>query len=165
MVQLANPRQQPIGLFGDLQTAETALNAVQEAGFSVENLSVMPQSLEPNPVIEDTEAKKSAGGGAIAGALSGAIGGLLFSYMSLNSPGTPDPQPISNAIGLVLAASGIGAAGGGLIAALSGAGVHKGAADPEYADLAHNYLVVAENTTPQDLAPIQEILRHCGSQM
>lgn len=165
MVQIIDTRQSPIGLFPNQETAEVALKALEEAGISTENLSLIPRTLDPNPPIRDTEAKKSAQAGAIAGALSGCLGGLILGFMSVHTPNLPDVDAARHIIGLILAGSAIGAAGGSLISGLGGVTVPKGEAEAQYAGLEQNCLIVLDGDAPENLSQIAEILRQHGSSL
>lgn len=142
--QSALPNRNPIGLFANLESAESARQALQEAGFARDRISLVPRSLDPNPPVRDTEAKNSAGPGALMGTAFGAIGGLMVGYVSLVLPNTPIVH-VSSVVALVLAGSGIGAAMGGLIGAVTGTYVHKAEAEPEnYGEMAQQYLMFVE---------------------
>jgi hypothetical protein len=162
MEQFVDPRQSPVGLFSNLETAETALDTLQNAGFSADHLSLVPQSLEPDPAVKDTELVESAKPGAIAGSLFGAIGGLLLSFLGSAGSGVPTGLSLENTIGLVLIGSGLGAVAGGLLAAMAGANVPK--AEVEHSDATHHYLILAEGTSDR-ISQAKEILRQHGSQM
>lgn len=137
------PNQNPVALFEDQEAAEAARQALQAAGFAAEQVSLVPRSLDPNPPVRDTEARKSAGGGAIVGSLFGAIAGFLVGYISLILPRTPIID-IGNVVGLVLAGSGVGAAMGGLIAMVTGTYVHKGEVEPQYAQMKQQFLIFVD---------------------
>jgi hypothetical protein len=151
-----------LGLFPDLPMAEAALRALQEADSSLQNVLIMPQILQPTPSIQDTEAKRSAGGGAIAGSVFGSMAGLLLGMMNVISPDVPHIDSAQVLIGMILAGAGVGAAGGSLIGALSGLKVPKGAAEPESAE-ATNYIIVAEQITPDQVIKAKALLQQQGS--
>jgi gas vesicle protein len=60
-------------------------------------------------------------------------------------------------VGMTLAGAGVGAAGGGLIAALSGASVRKDAVET-LAKPVESYIVVAEQITPEQVIQAKQIL-------
>jgi predicted lipid-binding transport protein (Tim44 family) len=150
----------PIAIFPDRPTAEAAHHALQEAGFSTEQLSVVAQDIAPSPPVEKTEAKQSAKGGAMAGAMFGALAGLLLSVVSTQTLGTAAFGPIDNLIGMVLAGSGIGAIGGSAIAALMGASVYSGESRMDYIN-PMRYLVLAEGTE-EELVKAKTVLEQQG---
>jgi hypothetical protein len=138
----------PLAIFPDRETAEAAYSTLQEAGFAAERLSVKSQDIAPSPPVEDTEAQRSAGGGAIAGAIFGALAGLLLSVVSTQTEGTAALGPLNNLIGVVLAGSGVGAAGGSLIAALMGASVYRGETRMDYIEPVR-YIISAEGNSEE----------------
>lgn len=150
----------PLAVFPDRTRAESAHQALQNAGFPADHLSLVVQEKTPSPPVEKTEARQSAGGGAIAGAMFGAIAGLLLSVVSTATLGTASFGPISNLIGMVLAGSAIGAAGGGAIAALMGASVYKGESRQDYIEPAQ-YLIFAEGNT-EEVARAKHVLEQQG---
>lgn len=162
MANIANPPQYPVGLFADRPAAEAGLRALQETGFPNEQLSLVPQSLNPNPPIEETEAVRSAAGGALAGTMLGATVGLLLGVISMQL--TPEPISMGSLIAVVLAGSGIGAAGTSLIAGLSGASVNKAEAEPEKSRMTQGYLILAAGGQ-SELQQAKQILQQHGSQM
>lgn len=150
-----------IGAFADQQTAEKALNALQESGLPAENFSLALQTL---PVTE-TEAGKNAGKGAIAGALCGAIVGLILSYARTNFSQTiSSDSPVRNMIGMVLAGSLVGAAGFGLMAAITGVNVVK-QDGTESSALEPSFLVFAKDLQAADIIKAKKILIQNGSQI
>lgn len=171
-VQYLQPYQKPIGLFFDYETAENALNELLKAGFSAEHLSLIPQSLDPNRPVTDTEAAKSAKVGAIAGSFFGGVLGLTIGYISLNLFDFSHIHPLSHIIGLGLAGSALGAAYVALISALAGANVHKiqgksqqdesAGASSDDSQNGETYLILAEGTATQ-LSQAQAILRQNGA--
>jgi hypothetical protein len=152
--------QTPLAVFPDRATAESAHQALQNAGFSVDHLSLVAQDKAPSPPVEKIEAKRSAGGGAIAGAMFGAIAGLLLSVASTATLGTAAFGPLSNLVGMVLAGSAIGAAGGGTIAALMGASVYKSEFRQDYIEPGQ-YLIFAEGNT-EEVARAKHVLEQQG---
>lgn len=162
MVQYAEPLQTPIGLFSDLTSAQSAFKALQEAGFAANRLSLVPQALDPDPAVKDTEAANSAKGGVVAGAVFGALIGLLLGFMSISTFGVGAPDPTKHLIGMVLAGSAVGTAAGGVLGALVGSNVHKGLTEPADSNMKQNYLILATGTQ-EELAEAQTILQQHGS--
>jgi hypothetical protein len=164
-MQFAQPYQKSIGLFLDLNTAENALNELLKAGFSEEKLSLIPQTSDPHPPIQDTEAAKSARTGAIAGTIGGAVLGFLLGYISLETFEVDYVHPFAHLLGVALAGSGIGAAYTSIMAALAGANVHKGLVESKYSNTGSNYLIIAEGTS-EEIILAQAILEgHGGKDM
>jgi uncharacterized membrane protein len=160
--------KESVGMFASRDRAEAASRSLAEAGFAANQIGIDTQVLDPNPRIRDTKAAKSAGGGAIAGSLFGALVGLLLVIISLNpltSIANPAvTQPWLTVVGVTLAAAGVGAAGGALMAALSGLNVPKDEMGVDRDRLSHNYLVTLEGAEA-DLQWAKEFLRSQGSQL
>lgn len=150
--------QAPIGLFSNLQTAETATRLLREAGFANERLALIPQTPEKSSPIHQTEAARSLKGGAIAGSVFGAFVGFFLTSLSpwlqTAAPGSPETL-----LGLTAAASGIGALTGALMALGTGVNIPK----PEAVDetLTENYVLLAAGT-PDELASAQALLKERG---
>jgi hypothetical protein len=150
-----------VGAFADRRAAETGLNALQESGLPAENFSLALQT----PPVTETEAGKNAGKGAIAGALCGAIVGLILSYARTNFAQTvSSDSPVRNMIGMILAGSLVGAAGFGVMAAITGVNVVKqdGA---EISALTPSFLVFAKDLQSEDITKAKRILIQNGSQV
>jgi hypothetical protein len=169
MVQIAQSHQYPIKKFSDVQQGAAALGALQDAGFPSERLSLVPETLQPTPKLSQTEAAANAGKGAIAGTVLGAMAGFLIAALSLNDPASPSMTPLSQILSFALIASGVGAAGGAAIAAITGSFVNKKAAEvsatagnsdtaTETADH-QNFLLLIDGATPEEVSKTQEILR------
>ncbi|MEX0270631.1 hypothetical protein AB3R30_15925 [Leptolyngbyaceae cyanobacterium UHCC 1019] len=150
-----------IGAFADQQIAEKALNALQESGLPAENFSLALQT----PPVSATKAGKNAEKGAIAGALCGAIVGFILSYGRTNFAQTiSSDSSIRNMIGMILAGSLVGAAGLGVMAAITGVNVMKqdGA---EISALEPNFLVFVKDLQSEDIVKAKRILIQNGSQI
>jgi hypothetical protein len=159
--------QQVVGTFQSQQAAEAAQQALQGAKFSPEQLSLETQVIDPNPTMDQSQARKGAGGGATAGALFGLMVGLLLSIGGQSLPGlTPASiaQPPGFFIAVALLASGVGAAGGALIGAFSGLNAPATSQHGDRARLSHNYLLTVQGNETEVLKA-EEILRQQGGQV
>ncbi|MBL1177155.1 hypothetical protein [Pantanalinema sp. GBBB05] len=150
--------QSPIGVFVDRNQAETAINALREANFPMEQISLMPQS----PPVPKTEAWDSGAKGAILGTVIGGLIGLLLSSLSSSVVVTSDVDVLVHTLGIVAIASGAGAASIGIIAAMSGVNVRRDT--NEAADAAPYYLVVAKDIPSDRLSQAKDLLQQLGSQ-
>lgn len=124
------------GLFDDRMQAERAIQALMNAGYTRNDISVtMRDRQDTRQLAEDTGTKagEAAGAGAVTGTVLGGLGGLLVGAGLLAIPGI---GPILAAgqlaavvgsgtaiAGATAAGAGIGAAAGGLIGALVGLGI------------------------------------------
>jgi F0F1-type ATP synthase assembly protein I len=164
MPQLISPNGALVGLFSDLATAEAAMKALQEAGFSEDNFIVTPQALQPAPAIKDTEASRSAGGGALAGTVFGIMAGVLMGFMTTITPGTPPyTDSLSTLLGMTFLGAGIGAAGGSLMGALSGSKVSKAASEQFNLDPSTgSYVILMEQSVPEEVEKAKQVLKPLG---
>ncbi|MFN8516538.1 MAG: general stress protein [Chloroflexia bacterium] len=126
MSKVTSAQQTVVGMFGDTGRAERALNALKEAGFTPEQVSVVAKDKQDVAQMSDnTEmVANSAAGGAVAGTFLGGLAGFLVGISALVIPGI-GPIVGAGIIGSTLAGAGIGAATGGLIGALTAEGVHE----------------------------------------
>ncbi|NJR64308.1 MAG: hypothetical protein HC772_01610 [Leptolyngbyaceae cyanobacterium CRU_2_3] len=158
MQELTEARSYPVATFSKQDLAEQAIN-VLKSKFSGDRLTLSSQALEP--AINQTQAAGSAKGGAIAGALMGAIVGIWLGYMSLYGDLLGNIDPVRHLVGLGLAGSGIGAAGGSLLAAITGSNVIKVGIDINYSDQVQGYAIFLQGT-PDEVAQARKTLQAQG---
>lgn len=156
MKNFIKPHQNTIAQSLDYQTAQLALSTLQKAGFPAEKFSILPQVLDPNSSVNETEAARGAGVGAMTGAVFGGLTGGFIAYASTLSIGSGLTS--FHLIGLVLAGSGVGALAVGVLGALTGGNVHK---DQEASASAEQYALIAD-ITPDELGQVQILLQENG---
>jgi hypothetical protein len=152
------PHQNTIAQSLDYQTAQLALSTLQKAGFPPEQFSVIPQALDPNSSLNETEVAKGAGMGAITGSIFGGLVGGLMGYAS--SLAADSDLGSSHLLGLVLAGSGIGALAVSILGALTGGNVRKDK-DQEASTSVEQYIIIAD-ITPDELGQAQMLLQENG---
>lgn len=114
-----------VGLFHERDDAEDAIEALKDAGFRPEDVSVVARDRDTaGSLAEDTGTEAGAGAatGALAGGLLGGAAGWLVGIGALAIPGV-GPIIAAGPLAAALGGAALGAAGGGLIGALTGAGV------------------------------------------
>ncbi len=159
MTSVVKPNEGLVGRFSDQDAAEAAITVLQAAGFARDRFSLITQS----PTISETKAKDSGVKGAIVGALSGALVGLTVSYLKLNVVGgLMDVDAITNLVGMTLAGSLVGAAGLGLLAAMTGVNVRQDKPDTETAAEAPDFLLLARGLSAEQLTQAQDALQRAG---
>jgi hypothetical protein len=156
MESFVKPHQNTIAQALDYQTAQLALSTLQNAGFPLEQFSVIPQALDPNSSVNETEAAKGAGVGAMTGAIFGGLMGGLIAYASTLSTGSALSS--THLIGLVMVGSGIGALAIGILGALTGGNVHK---NQDVSAPVEQYVLIAD-ITPDELGQAQALLQNNG---
>ena len=121
-----------VGVFQRREDVESALRALKDDGFDMDNVSLLAKDLDGVEGAEEVtekhgnEASEGAGIGATTGTVLGGIGGFLVGAGVLAIPGV---GPVLAAgvgiseIAATLAGAGIGAAAGGIIGALVGLGI------------------------------------------
>ena len=118
-----------IGLFDETSNAESAVRALQSAGFTRESIGVAVQTKDDATRFEShdaTPAEQAAGAGAVTGTAIGGLVGLLVGLGSVTLPGigpVATAGTLSTVLGSTALGAGVGAAAGGLIGALVGLGV------------------------------------------
>lgn len=157
MVQIAQSHQFPIKKFTDVQQGASALNALQDAGFSPDRLALVPEAMNSTPQLAQTEAANNAGKGAIAGTVLGALAGFLLAALGQQDSASPAIASFPEILSFALLASGVGAAGGALIAAITGSSVNQRTVEPT--GDSQSFLLVVDNTTQEEIQKAQEILQ------
>lgn len=157
--------QQTIGVFYDEQVAEAAQQALQEAGFDQNQLSIQLETPQPNQPVRETQAQNSVKGGAIIGTLFGSMVGFFIGVVTKSLPETSVSLQL-NPLALALAGSGVGALGFSLMGAALGVNVPETASNVSGSgdDLVYKYRVLLSGTT-EDVLRAAEILRQRGIQV
>ncbi len=140
-----------VGIFSSYQEAENALNELRDAGFAMNQVSIVAKDSERldqsnrigetrvQELIETTRGDEGATAGVAAG---GAVGGLTGLLVGLGTLAIPGVGPVilagtaATAIASALAGGVIGATAGGLVGGLIGLGIPE-----ERARVYHDYVV------------------------
>ena len=153
---------QTIGVFYNENEAETAHNFLKEAGFAQEQLSVQSEAPTANQPVRETQAGRSAYGGAITGALFGGIVGFFMAVVTKSLPATSVSLQL-NPIALAFAGAGVGAFGFTLMAVAMGVNVPETVPNSND-EPAYKYRVLLTGND-EDLLRAAEILRQHGIQV
>jgi hypothetical protein len=163
-------RQRAIGVFDHRRDAEAALMALRDAGFSMNNVSLIGKDvsghnqiadIKTNPVT-NTKADEGAKTGAATGAALGGLGGLLVGLGALAIPGIGPViagGAVATALATALTGGAVGAAAGGLAGGLVGLGIPENRAKA-YSDRFNrgDYLVMVDGTDAE-LRQAESILK------
>jgi uncharacterized membrane protein len=152
--------QRAVGIFSNRRDAEQALTELRDAGFNMDQVSVIVKNADPNDRIggagvSDTKDEQVEGGtkaGATAGAVTGGVIGLVGGLSLLAIPGVGAAAEVGIVLANTLLGGAIGAAGGALVGALIGWGVPEDRA--KYYDervSQGDYLIVVEGTAEEIL--------------
>lgn len=120
-----------VGMFRDQGRAQGAIQALKDAGFAANDISLLTSNREQTQTLAadtGTHAGDAAGTGAVAGGLLGGVGGWLVGIGALAIPGV-GPFIAAGAIGTALAGAAIGAGVGAIAGALVGLGIPREEAD------------------------------------
>lgn len=152
-------KKRAVGVFPHRQNAEAALRELRNAGFNMDNVSVVGKNADRDDQLAGVEMSDRATGtkadeGAKAGAATGgALGGLTGLLVGLGALAIPGIGPVmaggalATALATTAAGGAIGAAAGGLTGALVGLGIPEERAKL-YNDrvLRGDYLVMVDGT-------------------
>ncbi|CCF83521.1 DUF2171 domain-containing protein [Nitrolancea hollandica] len=123
-----------VGVFDDDSLTEKAINALYDAGFAVEQVSLVARGTGASDEIpSEAEADHAAAGAGRGIAIGGIGGGVLSALIGLGALAVPGVGPVVTAgwIGSILGGAAAGAALGGWIGSMAELNVPK--------DLAHQY--------------------------
>jgi hypothetical protein len=125
---IAGAERTVVGIFRSMDDAQRALDALQQEGFSRDEISfIANKNASESWGGSDAATDKGDTASDIAadagiGAVLGGVGGLLLSFAALAIPGI-GPVLAAGPILAALGGAGIGAAAGGLIGALTESGI------------------------------------------
>jgi uncharacterized membrane protein len=157
-------RSTVLGTFAHETEAMRALEALREAGFRPEQVSVISRDTATTARLgTDTDMiADEAGRGAMTGTLLGGLAGWLIGLSAFAIPGV-GPIVGAGIIGTTLAGAGLGAAAGGLVGALGTHGIPAvEARDYEEALQGGHILLAVHATTPTETARVRAILQRNG---
>ncbi|PSF37082.1 hypothetical protein C7H19_11625 [Aphanothece hegewaldii CCALA 016] len=141
------------------EAAERAYQILIENGLS-EKQVMLDFLLADTVNIEQSEAMKSAAGGALVGTVLGGLIGLLISLPGYISASAGDGMSQMSPVGVILLGSGVGAAAIGLIAGLSGINAPKTNLQDIDESKTYQYRVIIGGEKEYEQA--QEILQEKG---
>ena len=167
-----------VGLFKDYDDSNTAVEALQEAGFS-KNLSLLARESvirEPDePISSDKEQQaagaggveamhvaRSAGAGALGGGAIGGLAGLLVGLSSLAIPGL-GPVIAAGILQASLAGIVIGASTGGVLGAFSGLGLSEEEAEAYAEGVKRGGILVVAHASDDKVELAETIMNNAGA--
>lgn len=169
--------KQALGIFATRQEAEQALNELRDAGFAMNQLSIIAKQgdlhahdqgqaeARTQELTETTHVDEGAKAGAGTGAAVGGITGLLVGLGTLAIPGV---GPImlagaaATALATTLAGTAIGTAAGGLVGGLIGLGIPEDRAHAYQERVARGDYLLMVNGTESEILQAEAILRRRG---
>jgi heat induced stress protein YflT len=150
------------GLYDSYAAAKPAVDALERAGISSSDISVIAHNGDGSIVDKNhTNAGPDAGGGAGIGAVVGGAGGLLAGLGMIAIPGIGPVVAagwlIATAVGAVGGAA-VGAAAGGIIGSLTNAGVDEREANLYAEGVRRGGTLVAARVDDDEVLKAQEVL-------
>jgi DNA-binding transcriptional MerR regulator len=177
-VTVPSPRsKRAIGVFSHRQDAEAALTELRDAGFPLNQVSIIAKNANGSNgdaiagvdrnLGAGNKADEAAKAGAATGGALGGLGGLLVGLGALAIPGVGPiiaGGAVATALATTLAGGAIGAAAGGIGGGLVGLGIPEDKARV-YSDRFQkgDYLVIVDGTETE-IQHAETILRHRGIQ-
>jgi hypothetical protein len=154
-----------VGVFDNIHDANSAVSALENAGFSRDDISVIANK-NASAEYERTEQGKTDKTSVVAsdagiGAALGGVGGLLWSFAALAIPGV-GPVLALGPLAAALGGAGIGAVAGGIIGALTESGIPESEAS-NYAEVVRRgQVLVSVRTDGMRADQAREILDDYG---
>ncbi|MEF2966067.1 general stress protein [Paenibacillus sp. M1] len=138
-----------VGVFDSEREASAAIEALQEQGFTAEEISVLSRDRRDREAIEDETGSKAPEGvtvGATTGGVLGGVAGLLAGLGALAIPGI-GPIVAAGPVAASLTGMAAGAGLGGLAGGLIGLGIpeHEAKAYESYLDEGKILVMVDED--------------------
>lgn len=143
-------------LFDDYQSARSAVTALQEAGFTSKDVSIVASNAD-NRYAEETDASGAAKGAGVGGAV-GAGAGILTALGVLAIPGL-GPLVAAGVLATTLTTTVAGAAAGGLIGSLTDYGVSEKDAQLYAEGIRRGGTLVTVRTSDDRIEAAEGILR------
>lgn len=150
-------------VFNDRDDAQDAINALRDAGFAADDISILARDRNTaGQIAEDTGTEMATGAatGALAGGLLGGVAGWLVGIGALAIPGV-GPIIAAGPLAAALGGAAIGAAGGGIIGALTGMGIPEDEAKYYDTEFKRGGIVVTAQTRGR-YDEARDILREYG---
>jgi uncharacterized membrane protein len=157
--------KQALGTFSSQQEAEDALSELRDAGFAMNQVSIIAKCADHLDQTETTHVEEGAKTGAVAGTAVGELAGLLIGLGTLAIPGV---GPIilagatATAIVSTLAGGAIGAAAGGLAGSLIGLGIPEDRAQVYHDSVVNGEYLVIVDGREAEILEAETILKRRG---
>lgn len=166
-------QKRAIGVFENNQTTEKALNALREAGFSMDNILVVtqdniPDEMEsPDSEFLENRTVEGLGKGVMNGTVFGAVAGLFSGLTTLFLPGLGPIAvvgPVATIAGLTAAGSFYGALGGAIVGTVASDKFTEGQANIYHQHLTQGHYLIRLEGTEAEITQAESILREHGIQ-
>jgi len=163
----ATNRSTVVGVFHDNSAARRAIEALKDAGFDGDQISVLtPDREETRAVASETETRagEDAAKGAVAGGILGGLGGWLVGIGALAIPGV-GPFIAAGPIMAALGGAAVGGALGGITGALVGLGIPELEAKRYEGKIKNGNVLISVHTENGDeIKRAKEIFKNAGAE-
>lgn len=151
--------------FADQTAAEGARQALTEAGFSADQITIQPNVTDPEPHLDQSQAGRSSRAAALVGGLTGGLLGAFIVLVGTSVPNLTTIEVYSGTLRLIVPLLGglVGAVGAGIVGGFSGSNAPRPDASADRETLSQRYLVIVE-TEQAKVQPAAELLRSHGGQ-
>lgn len=169
---MVSQHRRAVGIFSNRPTTASALQMLNDSGFSMDHVSVVAKDADQQTAIaglsvkDDVTNQADSGGaiGAVTGGVLGGVTGLLVGLGSLTIPGL-GPALLAGELATVfttIVGGAAGAAAGSLVGALVGLGIPEHRAK-HYSDRVAqgDYLIMLNDTEPE-IARAERTLKQAG---
>jgi hypothetical protein len=150
------------GLFDSYEAAKPAVNALEDAGISSSDISVIANNADGRLVDKyHTDAGAGAGAGAGVGAVIGGAGGLLAGLGLMAIPGVGPVVAAGWLVATAVGAAGVaavGAAAGGIVGSMTEAGVDEDEAQVYAEGVRRGGALVAVRADEDEVVKARDIL-------
>jgi uncharacterized membrane protein len=152
-----------IGTYRDMDSAVAVVNALVDAGFDRNNISLISNNADNrySTYIDSRPETNDVAKGAGIGAAIGGIGGLLVGLGALAIPGI-GPIIAAGPIAAALAGAGIGAVTGGMIGALVDLGIPEEEAHVYAESVRRGSVLVAAQVSEDRVSEVSSIMERPG---
>ncbi|MBV8816878.1 MAG: hypothetical protein JO022_00905 [Acidobacteriaceae bacterium] len=162
-----NQTKTVIGVFDNMADAEAAVRALESAGYSRDDISVIANQTGSDAGDTTTSSTHESSASDVAtdagvGAALGGVGGLLLSFAALAVPGV-GPVLAVGPIVAALSGAGIGAVAGGLIGALTESGIPEDEAHAYAEGVRRGHILVSVHTTEDQAERARDVLDNGGA--
>jgi uncharacterized membrane protein len=161
---VTNANKTVVGVFENVSDAKTAVNQLENAGYSRDDISIIANKnvADTNAGDANVERGTNVAADAGVGAALGGVGGLLLSFASLAVPGV-GPVLAIGPIVAALSGAGIGAVAGGIIGALTDSGIPEDEAHAYAEGVRRGHVLVTVRADQVSAERARDILDQTGA--
>lgn len=151
------------GIYYDPSVAEDRIQRLHDLGYSDKDISVMMRDKDTAAAFVERSGGHAAEGATTGGVIGGGLGALIAgltatgSIAAIAGTGGIAAPLVAGPLVAALAGLGVGAAAGGVVGALVGAGIPKEKAEEYNAGLDRGGILLGVNARPEDRDRVRSI--------